>query len=41
MNNLIKQDQDRLRLFKKYGYDIPKARRFILTKAKVLGGKNS
>jgi protein-L-isoaspartate O-methyltransferase len=37
MNNLIKQDQDRLRLFKKYGYDIPKARRFILTKAKVLG----
>lgn len=39
MNNLIKQDQDRLRVFKKYGYDIPKARRFILAKAKILGGR--
>ena len=28
-----KEDRDRLRLFKKYGYDIPKARRFILSKA--------
>lgn len=37
MNNLIKQDQDRLRLFKKYGYDIPRARQFILTKAKISG----
>lgn len=33
MNNLIKQSQDRLKLFKKYGYDIPKARGFILRKA--------
>jgi len=39
MNNLIKQDRDRLRLFKKYGYDIPRARRFILTRAKVSGGR--
>jgi len=39
MNNLIKQDQDRLKLFKKHGYDIPRARRFILTKAKVSGGR--
>jgi ubiquinone/menaquinone biosynthesis C-methylase UbiE len=38
MNNLIKQDQDRLRLFKRYGYDIPRARKFILTKAKISGG---
>ena len=33
MNNLIKQSQDRLKLFKKYGYDIPKARSFILRKS--------
>ena len=39
MNNLIKQDQDRLRLFKRYGYDIPRARKFILTKAKVSVGR--
>ncbi|MCK9614180.1 MAG: methyltransferase domain-containing protein [Candidatus Omnitrophica bacterium] len=39
MSNLIKQDQDRLKLFKKYGYDIPKARKFILTKAKISEGK--
>jgi len=38
MENLIKQDQDRLRLFKKYGYDIPKARKFILRKAKIREG---
>jgi ubiquinone/menaquinone biosynthesis C-methylase UbiE len=38
MNNLIKQDQDRLELFKTYGYDIPRARRFILAKAKISGG---
>jgi len=37
MNNVIEQDQDRLRLFKRYGYDIPRARKFILTKAKILG----
>jgi ubiquinone/menaquinone biosynthesis C-methylase UbiE len=39
MDFLIKQDQDRLKLFKRYGYDIPKAREFILTKAKISGGK--
>jgi len=39
MDNLIKHDQDRLRLFKSYGYDIPKAREFILTKAKIFGGR--
>jgi len=38
MDNFVKQDQDRLRLFKRYGYDIPRARKFILTKAKVPGG---
>ncbi|PIP19540.1 MAG: hypothetical protein COT38_06020 [Candidatus Omnitrophica bacterium CG08_land_8_20_14_0_20_41_16] len=38
MGNLLKQDQDRLRLFKRYGYDIPRAREFILTKAKVSEG---
>jgi ubiquinone/menaquinone biosynthesis C-methylase UbiE len=39
MNNLIKQYQDRLKLFKRYGYDIPKARSFILKKAKISGGR--
>jgi len=35
MDNAIKQDRKRLKLFKKYGYDIPKARDFILSKAKL------
>lgn len=35
MDNAIKQDRERLKLFKKYGYDIPKARNFILSKAKL------
>ena len=39
MNNLVKQDQDRLKLFKKYGYDIPRARNFIITKAKFSKAK--
>jgi ubiquinone/menaquinone biosynthesis C-methylase UbiE len=39
MDKLIKHDQDRLKLFKSYGYDIPKARNFILAKAKIPGGK--
>jgi len=39
MNNLVKQDQDRLKLFRQYGYDIPKARKFILTKARISGGE--
>jgi ubiquinone/menaquinone biosynthesis C-methylase UbiE len=33
MDNLLKQSQKRLKLFKRHGYDIPKARRFILGKA--------
>jgi ubiquinone/menaquinone biosynthesis C-methylase UbiE len=39
VDNLLKQDQSRLKLFKRYGYDIPRARKFILTKAKVSGGR--
>jgi ubiquinone/menaquinone biosynthesis C-methylase UbiE len=39
MDNLIKQDLERLRLFKKYGYDILKARNFILAKAGLAKGK--
>jgi len=35
MNKLVKQDSDRLKLFKRYGYDIPKARRLILAKAEL------
>ncbi len=34
-----KEGKERLKLFKKYGYDIPKARRFVLSKAKF--GKGS
>ena len=33
MNNLVEQDQDRLKLLKKYGYDIPKIRNRIIVKA--------
>jgi ubiquinone/menaquinone biosynthesis C-methylase UbiE len=39
MDNLVKQDQDKLKLFKKHGYDIPRARKFILTKAKISKGR--
>lgn len=39
MDNSIKEGQARLRLFKKYGYDIPKARNFILAKAKLSKGR--
>ena len=39
MDDLIKQDQGRLKLFKGYGYDIPRARKFILTKAKITKGR--
>jgi len=39
VNNALKQDQNRLKLFKRYGYDIPRARRFILTRAKISGGR--
>jgi ubiquinone/menaquinone biosynthesis C-methylase UbiE len=34
-----RQEQERLNLFKKYGYDIPKARNFILAKAKLTQGR--
>ena len=33
MDSVIRQDTDRLKLFKKYGYDIPKARSYIIAKA--------
>ncbi|MFA5146727.1 MAG: class I SAM-dependent methyltransferase [Candidatus Omnitrophota bacterium] len=33
MDPVIKQDRDRLRSFKKYGYDIPKARSYVIAKA--------
>jgi len=38
MDNLLKQSQDRLKLFKRHGYDIPKARKFILGKAGLAKG---
>ena len=38
MDDVIKRDMERLKLFKKYGYDIPKARRFIISKAKLAKG---
>lgn len=39
MDDVIKEGQARLKLFKKYGYDIPKARSFILAKAKLHKGR--
>lgn len=38
MDPVIKQDNDRLKLFKKHGYDIPKARSFIIAKAGLKKG---
>jgi len=38
MDNLLKQSQYRLKLFKRQGYDIPKARKFILKKAGFVKG---
>ena len=38
MNDVIRRDKERLKLFKKYGYDIPKARKFIISKAKLVKG---
>jgi ubiquinone/menaquinone biosynthesis C-methylase UbiE len=38
MDPVIKQDNDRLKLFRKYGYDIPKARNYIIAKAGLLKG---
>ena len=39
MDKAIREGQARLRLFKKYGYDIPKARNFILAKSKLNKGR--
>ena len=39
MDNLLKQSQERLKFFKRHGYDIPKARRFILRKAGFAKGE--
>jgi len=38
MYDVIKQDKEELKLFRQYGYDIPKARKFILAKAKITKG---
>lgn len=38
MEGVIKRDKERLKLFKKYGYDIPEARKFIISKAKLVKG---
>ena len=38
MDDVIKRDKERLKLFKKYGYDIPKARKFIISKARLVKG---
>ena len=40
MNDVIRSDKERLKLFKKYGYDIPKAKKFIISKAKLVKGGN-
>ena len=40
MNDVIRGDIERLKLFKKYGYDIPRARKFIISKAKLVKGGN-
>ncbi len=39
MNNPSAKEQEKLKLFKKYGYDIPRARNFILAKARISAGK--
>ena len=38
MDDVIKRDKERLNLFKKYGYDIPRARKFIIFKVKLAKG---
>jgi len=40
VDDVLKRDKERLKLFKKYGYDIPKARKFIISKAKLVKGGN-
>jgi ubiquinone/menaquinone biosynthesis C-methylase UbiE len=39
MNNQLTGEQEKLKLFKKYGYDLPRARNFILAKAKLGKGR--
>jgi ubiquinone/menaquinone biosynthesis C-methylase UbiE len=39
MNDFIKQDQERLKLFKRYGYDMLKARNLIIAKARISEGR--
>ncbi len=38
MNSVTKHDSDRLKLFKKCGYDIPKARNYVIAKARLKKG---
>ena len=37
MNNSLKQDREKLKLFKKFGYEIPKARKEVVLKAGLTG----
>jgi ubiquinone/menaquinone biosynthesis C-methylase UbiE len=39
MNNQLIKENEKLKLFKKYGYDIPKARNFIPAKARPIQGQ--
>ena len=39
MNSITKTEQEKLTLFKQYGYDISKARRFVLNKARITQGR--
>lgn len=39
MKTMVSEDRARLALLKKYGYDVPRARAFILQKAKLRPGK--
>jgi len=38
MDDVLRRDRERLKLFKKYGYDIPKARNYIIAKAGLATG---
>lgn len=40
MNGVIKRDRDRMRLFKRHGYDMSEARRFVLAKAGLAKGSS-
>jgi len=40
VDDVLKRDMERLKLFRKYGYDIPKARKFIISKAKLVKSGN-